>query len=526
MAVSLRRALVAAALLVIAMAQAAADGNLAACLALRERACVVEAAAAGALAQLGALDRIAGLAAIARLLALDDEQNDARDLLAWADVIAAAVGDPDMQDDAWVLLAAGHAEAGDFAGALAIATQVRDEGRRAFARSNVAIAAAEAGEIALVLELLPEANDQLGDALKEELAETFADAGDWTRLFEIAQTLVFWNPDMARWIPGEFVAHDRFVDAIRLFELIPPSPVLKDFGARGFVDGWVARGDLATARQMALAIRTLFHSDSALVDVAKAYARRGDDATAEAVIAQISDGETRGDALVAFAAATAERGNVAGALGIAQRAATDPPPSRSPNTAKRLPRLIYDEIARAQARAGDVGGAVVTALRIDDRGDREMTLVAIAKQRIDSGDRAGGLVALEEFLRTASLQPVNLAVVRDAVRELARAGDAARAAVLAQALPQPGDRALTLARAAVASADRPEAFAALVHAVSTAVEKIDAPNQRVSANAALAVLRARVGDSAAAAAMIDGFDADTRAKALLAIAFPAHQPLP
>ena len=501
----------------------AAD-TLETCLVQADRKCIVELVLAGALAKPDPLDRIAALVTLANLLALDDDTNAGLELLGFADATMVQLPEPEMQDEARFLIAEGRARAGDFAGALAVTEQIEEPGRRAFALSTIAVTAGEAGALAFLEPLLPTLNDQLADEVKEDLAEHFAAAGEWDRLIELCKTLVFWTPDLARWVLADVAAVRGLDDALRLYELVPLP--LKDFGARGLVDGFVRLGNLAIAQQLALAVRGPYHSDSALAEVAEAAARAGDMAFANAIIVGILDGETKGDALVKLAGVLAEKGDSAGAFAIAQQVVTAPPPTRTPAAAQRLPQLVYAAIAQALADRGDVAGALAAIARISDRGEHDAALGAMVARRLDRGDAPGALLALDQLLGGPSLTPpASLNLLRDSVRDLARVQQTARAIALAQALPEGADRTLTLSRAAAAVINRPEAARQLVDAAAQGLGAI-APNRREAAAARIAVLRARARESVTAAALLRDLGEDKRTEALLAIAFPEFQPLP
>lgn len=503
----------------------AADDALAACLVKRQRACLVDAAVAEALARTDPSDQINGLGAVARLVAMAGDRGSALNILYRGEDIIALIADPDVRDDARVFLVQGFADIEAFSIALLDADRIEDEARRVFARSMVAIAAADAGNIVMVERLLPEANEQLGDELRETLLELLAEDRQWDRVVAIASDLVFWNPDIARTVPGQLVAIGRFEDAVHLYERIT-TPGLRDFAARGFVDGLLARRDFATARQMALgiAIRNPYQSDSALVDLVEALARDGQVSEAEALIAQIGDGETRGDGMVTLARVLAERGEFAAAMAIGIKAETDPPPARNALTTQRLPRLIYDTIARAQVEHGDFAGAVATAKRMNDVRDRSVTLEAIARRRLDVGDQANVLLALNEILNDPRvLEPT---VVRDIVRDLVRMYELPRALEVVERLPQPGDRAQTLARAAPQVVDDPETYRAILQAAGVATMAISAEQQRRGMITQLAVLWARGRQFDVAANLLATVNDAERSRALLAIAFPLQQPVP
>jgi hypothetical protein len=227
---------------------------------------------------------------------------------------------------------------------------------------------------------------------------------------------------------------------------------------------------------------------------------------------------------VRLATVLAERGDTDRALAIGREAEINPPPARDPATTARLPRLIYDAIARAQAARGDAAGAVTTARRIAERADRNVTLAAIAGQRIDVGDRRSALVILDEL--AAVPEALAAPVMRDAVRGLARMAEPTRAIALAQGLRDPADRANTLLRAALLTADEPKPYMALLEASAQAIAAIATPRQRTTANAILAALRARGRQADASATLLATLGDSDRSKALLSIAFPRQQPLP
>lgn len=220
----------------------------------------------------------------------------------------------------------------------------------------------------------------------------------------------------------------------------------------------------------------------------------------------------------------AARGDYAAALAVGRRAETDPPPARDAATTQRLPRLIYDAIARAQAAGGDASGALATARRISDRTERNVTLHAVAAQRIDVGDFGTAAAIFDEFL--AGTAPVAAPVLRDAARDAGRMHDVGRATRLTQLLSDPADRANTLLRAAMQAADEAEPYAALLNAAAETIATIANPRQRQSANGNLAVLRARARQAPEAAGLLAGLGDADRSRALLSLAFPRLQPLP
>jgi predicted hotdog family 3-hydroxylacyl-ACP dehydratase len=101
-----------------------------------------------------------------------------------------------------------------------------------------------------------------------------------------------------------------------------------------------------------------------------------------------------------------------------------------------------------------------------------------------------------------------------------------RAIALAQGLRDPADRANTLLRAALLTADEPKPYMALLEASAQAIAAIATPRQRTTANAILAVLRARGRQADASATLLATLGDSDRSKALLSIAFPRQQPLP
>lgn len=493
------------------------------CLASRARACLMDAVVAEVMARPDASDKINGLGEAAKLLNAAGDSAAALALVRRGEDIVAAIADVDARDDARVMLVQGYADAGAFAAGLESADRIQDLLRREFARSTVAIAAADAGDIAVVEAFLPEANLQLGDELRESLLEAYGETDQWERVIHVAGELVFWNPDVARWVAGELVARGYLDAALALRDRIDVIG-LREFAVRGVIDGFIRRREYVIARHIAGQSQNPYHSDSALVDIATAMAIEGDTAGAERMLAEIREGETRGDGMVRLATVLAERGEVAKALAIAEMAVTNPPPARDPVTTARLPRLIYDAIARAQAAAGDGAGAVATARRINERADRNATLEAIAARRIDVGDRRTALAILDEF--AAATEPVAAPTLREAVRDLGRMAETARAVALVQALRDPADRANTLLRAAMLATDDPEAYAALLDAAGAAIATIATERQRQGASALLAVLRARGRQAEAAGQLIATLSSGDRTKVLLSIAFPRQQPLP
>ena len=293
---------------------------------------------------------------------------------------------------------------------------------------------------------------------------------------------------------------------------------------RSLVDGFLAVHNFGTARQVALTIanRSAYHSDAALADIAEAAAQSGDRALADNVIAAIGDGETKGDALVKLAGVLAAQGDIAGANKIADDAKSNPPPMRSPAAVQRLPRLVYATMARAQADKGDVAGAIGTARRIDDAAERETALAQMATHRLDAGDKAGAQLALDALLAT---EPTNPTVVRNAVMDLGRAGQAQRAIALANTLPQPADQMQTLVRAAEATTAYRADTVLLLDAAAQRLEAIP-PNRREAALARIAALGARAGEAKAAAAVLRNLGDERRTDALLAVAFPEFAELP
>lgn len=496
---------------------------LADCIASRQRACLVETVIGEAMARTDAADQIGALSAVAKLLAASGDAAGALALLQRSEMVAEAIPEPFLRDDARVMLVQGYADAGAFQAGLKATERIEDPGQREFARSNVAIAAADAGDIATVELLLPEANLQLGDELRESLLDAFGEADEWPRVIEVARELVFWNPDIARWLMGELVARGYLEDALALRDRIDVIG-LREFAVRGVIDGFIRRHEYLIARHIAGQSQNPYHSDSALVDIATAMAREGDIAGAEAIIAVIKDGETQGDGLVRLATELAARGDYAAALAVGRRAETDPPPARDAATTQRLPRLIYDAIARAQAAGGDASGALATARRISDRTERNVTLHAVAAQRIDVGDFGTAAAIFDEFL--AGTAPVAAPVLRDAARDAGRMHDVGRATRLTQLLSDPADRANTLLRAAMQAADEAEPYAALLNAAAETIATIANPRQRQSANGNLAVLRARARQAPEAAGLLAGLGDADRSRALLSLAFPRLQPLP
>lgn len=519
------RALIAASVALIAFtALPVAADALDDCLAQRRpQNCIVELTLAEALAKADPMDRVAGLTKLASVLAAAGEYSQPVRMLELADKALGEIADADVIEEARFALVEARAKVGDFDGAFAELDRIEDPARRQFALSTIAVTAGELAELDVLERLLPTLEDQLADEVKEDIAEYFHQQKNWDRLIEITSTLVFWTPDLARWVLADLVSVNRFPDALHLYELVPIA--LKDFGARGLVDGFLQVRNFGTARQIALTIanRSQYHSDAALADIAEAAASAGDRALADSIIAAIVDGETKGDALVKLASALAERGETDAALAVAQAAAANPPPMRSPVAMQRLPRLVYASIAQAQARRGNVADALATIRKIDERTERDAALEQIANTRAGARDYAGALLALNEL--TAASAPTNPTVLRDTVRDFALAGEPARAVALAQALPDVTDRVATLTRAAEAVTGRPEVAHAILDAAAQGVEAIPALRREVPV-ARIAVMRGRAGDGAGAAAGLRGVREGRRTDALLAIAFPRSAPLP
>lgn len=511
------------ALAAFAAPPAAADA-LDDCLAQRRpQACIVDLTLAEALAKTDPMDRVAGLTKLAGVLAAAGEYSQPLQVLELAGKAMGEITDADLIEEARFALVEARAKVGDFDGAFAELERIEDPARRQFALSTIAVTAGEAADLDVLQRLLPTLEDQLADEVKEDIAEYFHQQKNWDRLIEVTGTLVFWTPDLARWVLADLVSVNRFPDALHLYELVPLP--LKDFGARGLVDGFLQVRNFGTARQVALTIanRSQYHSDAALADIVEAAAAAGDRALADSLIAAIVDGETKGDALVKLASALAERGETDAALAVAQAATTNPPPMRTPAAMQRLPRLVYAAIAHAQARRGKVADALATLQKIDERTERDAALEQIANTRAGARDYAGALLALNEL--TANAPPTNPTVLRDTVRDFALAGEPARAVALAQALPDPTDRVATLIRAAEAVTARPDVARPILDAAARGVDAIPAARREVPV-ARIAVLRGRAGDGASAAAALRGVREDRRTDALLAIAFPRSAPLP
>lgn len=518
----LRALLAASAALVAFAATSAWADDLEDCLAKHQRDCIVEIVLATARAKPDPIDRITALAQLAVLMAQDDDADEGVEYMELADIAARDIAEPLLKEEADFALAEGHAKVGDFDAALAAVDRIEDPARKQFAVSTIAVTAGEFAALDVLQRLLPTLEDQLADEVKEDIAEYFHEQKDWDRLIEVTSTLVFWTPDLARWVLADLVSVNRFPDALHLYELIPIA--LKDFGGRGLVDGFIQVRNFDLARQIALAIanRSQYHSDAALADVAEAAANAGNRALADSIIASIFDGETKGDALVKLAGVLASKGDIAGANKIADEAKANPPPMRSPAAVQRLPRLVYAAIAHAQAVKGDVAGAIASTRQIDDAAEREVALAEVAKRRLDARDNTGALIALDAL---TSSPPANLNTLREAVSDLARAGQAPRAVALAAALPQPADQLQTLARAAAAVTERRTDAVLLLDAAAQRLEALPA-NRREATVARLAAIRAMAGDVPAAAAAMRSLSEDRRTEALLAVAFPEIAPLP
>ena len=205
----LRALLAASAALVLASTNAAVADELEDCLALRQRDCIVDMVLASARAQPDPMDRIAALSRLATLMAQDDDADEGLEYMELADLAARDINEPFQREEADFALAEGHAKVGDFDGAFAAVDRIEDPARKAFAISTIAVTAGELAELEVLQRLLPTLEDQLADEVKEDIAEYFHEQKDWDHLIEVCSTLVFWTPDLARWVLADLVSVNR-----------------------------------------------------------------------------------------------------------------------------------------------------------------------------------------------------------------------------------------------------------------------------------------------------------------------------
>ena len=202
--------------------------------------------------------------------------------------------------------------------------------------------------------------------------------------------------------------------------------------------------------------------------------------------------DDRGKALRGIAEAQAKTGDIEGALATA----------RNIENADDRAWALQD-IAEAQAKAGDIDGAFTTARGIEDTDRRALTLVGIARLQAETGDVEDALVTAkgidEAIYRARALSGI--------AREQAMAGDIKEAFATARSIDDAGYRAMAMSGVAKVQGNIEGAFAM--------ARGIDDADYRGTALAVLAVAQAKTGDINGALAMARSIDdADYRGTAL------------
>ena len=421
-----------------------------------------------------------------------------------AEALARAVTDPDDQARALTEVARAAAQAGDparasrlAADAEAVARTVTSPGGRARVLTEVALMAAQAGDLDHA-ETLARAITSPGGRVRmlAELTRAFTKGGHPDRAEALARTLIS-SEDQAIVLSEAAHAAAEAGDPARASRLAADAEALARTttspGARTQVLTEVARvaaqvGDLDRAETLAHSITDPGAQARALTEAAHAAAEAGDPACAsrlaadaEALARTTTSPHTRAWMLTEVARVAAETGDLDRAEALA-------------STITRPDHLgrAFTEVARAAAQAGDLDRAEVLAQSITDLDARARALTEVARVAAESGD-----LDHAETLASTITRPDHLGrALTEVARMAAQAGDLDRAETLANGITRPYARARALtevARAAAEAGDpgRATRLAADAEALAHAATSQGA---RARALAELARAAAQVGD--------------------------------
>ena len=178
-------------------------------------------------------------------------------------------------------------------------------------------------------------------------------------------------------------------------------PLLSDFkkdysetARRSSTLGELARaqillGDLAAAAATVEKIKSESERKYARMDLMQAYVRRGDEAKAKAILGTFGP-DDKNFAAMRFVDGLLAAGKTAEAIAMAAGIPAPPPPDASawftPFDAKAG---AQGDIARAQARSGDIAGALLTISAMPDDDNKVGALLALLKAQRKAGDAAG-----------------------------------------------------------------------------------------------------------------------------------------
>ena len=272
--------------------------------------------------------------------------------------------------------------------ALEAAKSIKDPGRHDSALSRIAELEANSGDIAGALEIVP-------------LIDSYVSGENYRRntLREIAKAQAKSND-----LPG----------ALHTLGTIKEESVRTDT-LRDVSEILAAAGDISGALQVADEIKIDFSRDDALIKIAQQHARKGGDGQAVRQIAgKLKDTSRAKYIWISMALAQAERGDVEQARKFL-------------STLKKSERdFPLAGLARIQAEAGDVQGALETATQISSNQAKGDALASIRKVQEQAGDREGEFrtrkLALEDDLSSWNRGRRNKAVVALAIA-LAEKGD-------------------------------------------------------------------------------------------------------
>ena len=282
---------------------------------------------------------------------------------------------------------------------------------------------------------------------------------------------------------------------------IRDDPYLRDTALRGVAGAQAEAGRFDVALDTASLIADEYLRTGAWRQIAVAWARAGERATAgkllDKVLQEVATFKNvhliRVEALIAPAEAQAKIGNVPGALKTAVSVGN----LRGKAEALR-------NIALVQAKGGDLKGALETAETIADEKIKAQALRSIAAARAEAGDREGALQTAagirDPYLRAGAFRKI--AVSAPILRDRADARDILRqaldAAMTIQGENEKADALGGITLAYVEAGDLPGAArtAAMIEGVFSAKPLPDvAVTTKAEALRAIAVAQARVGDS-------------------------------
>ncbi len=404
-----------------------------------------------------------------------------------AEALARAATDPEDQARALTEVARAAAKAGDRARASRLASDaevaaraITSPGGRARVLTEVALVAAQAGDMDRA-EALAGAVTSPGGRVRmlTELARAVTEGGHPDRAEALARSLTS-SEDQAMVLCEVARATAEAGDPARASRLAADAEALARTttrpGARTQVLTEVARaaaqaGDLDRAEILANSITDPGARARALTQVARAAAQADDigrasrlAADAEALARTITSPHTRAWVLTEVARVAAETGDLDRAEALAS----------SITRPDHLGRVLT-EVARAAAQAGDLDRAEALANSITDPGARARALTQVARVAAETGDLDRAVALASSITRPDHLGQALTEVARTA----AQVGDLERAETLAGGIARPYARAQALtevARAAAEAGDpgRATRLAADAEALARATTSLDA----------------------------------------------------